>query len=124
MKQRRKTHPFAAVPPAKPDLSLPTALRELPQRIAEANWAGPRYGQSELAARAGLAPSTLSRLAFSTNLVAFRVDTLCRIAAALDVSVAALLGDGPPPRPVRKKTARKRVPKPAPKPARKKTRAR
>ncbi len=95
--RRRRTRPFSVVEPTDPDERIPEGLRELPRRIEEANQAGPRYNQSELAIRSGLSQSVISKLAGSTNLFGVRLDTVYKLAAALNVSVSYLLGESDDP---------------------------
>lgn len=86
--------PFAVAKPAPPrDERIPARLWGLPRRIEQANLAGPRYNQLELSRRAQLAPSVVCRLASWSNLYGLRLDTIYRLARALKVSVAWLLGE-------------------------------
>jgi transcriptional regulator with XRE-family HTH domain len=92
-KARKKMRPLKVNAPEETDERLPDGLRDLPQRVAEANRAGPRYNGIELARQSGLSQSVISRLANSSNLFGIRLDTIYRLAEALNVSVSSLLGE-------------------------------
>jgi hypothetical protein len=99
-KQARKPTPeapIAANKPARRDASIPPRLWELPTRIERANSAGPRFTQLELARRSQLSQSVISRLMSWSNLNGIQLATIYRLARALKVSVAWLLGEEPQP---------------------------
>jgi len=92
-KKPRKTTPFFADDPPEQDPRVPALLWELPRRIEQANEAGPRYNQTELAHKSGLSQSRISKIASWSNLAGLRLDTIYKLADALDCSLAWLLGE-------------------------------
>lgn len=88
---------------------MPDALWQLPERIERANADGPRYNQTELAEQAGITQSVISKLSTRSNLRALHLDTIVRVAAALDVTVGWLLGETPAATPRRPPRPRRRV---------------
>lgn len=92
-KQPRKVSPFAAIKPPQRDKRVPAKLWDLPRRIEQANLAGPRYNQTELAQKSGLSQSVISKLSNWQNIYGIRLDTIYALARALKVSVAWLLGE-------------------------------
>lgn len=105
-RSQRKAPPISITMPSARDERVPARLRRLPQRIAQANAAGPGYNQTELAEKSGLSQSVISKLASSSNLFGLRLGTIYRLAGALGVSVSWLLGETDAP--MRKRVARKR----------------
>lgn len=103
--RRYTSKPFEAKEPAERDARVPESLWELPRRVERANAVGPRYNQTELAENSQLSQSVISKLASWSNLYGLRLDTLFKLAAALNVSVSWLLGDTKSPR---------RAPRPVP----------
>lgn len=93
----RKRKVLAVTPPLELDERIAARLRKLPQRVARANDRGPRYNQAELASKSRLSQSVISKLVNSSNLFGLRLDTIYRLAAALETSVAYLLGEAPAP---------------------------
>jgi DNA-binding Xre family transcriptional regulator len=118
----RKYPPFAVTKNAEHDPRVPAPLRRMPHRIEQANDAGPRYNQSELAQKSGLAQSVISKLTRSSNLYGVRLETIYKLAAALKVSVSWLLGESDSPE--RKPRRRSPPAPPAPTATRKRSGAR
>lgn len=81
------------VPFVPRDERVPEGLWDLPLRIQRANDAGPRCNQTELAELAGLAQSVISKVMNRNNLYGIRLETLYKLAGALNVSVLWLLGE-------------------------------
>ena len=85
--------PFSANRPAVRDKRVPRPVWGLPSRVVFANRVGPRYSQSELARQCGVVQSVISQLVSWKALYGMRLETLYKIAKALDVSVPWLLGE-------------------------------
>jgi len=92
-RRRRTPKPFVACARPERDVRVPEPLWDLPLRIEQANARGPRYNQTELADSAGLSQSVVSKLSNWTSLYGIRIDTIYKLASALDVSVPWLLGE-------------------------------
>jgi len=109
VRRRLKPKPFvalAATPEPIRDERVPEPLWNLPVRVEQANALGPRYNQTELAEKSGLSQAVISKLANRTNLVGIRLETLYKLAGALDVTVPWLLGETSRRRPRRKPGSR------------------
>lgn len=89
----RTTYPYRVDAAPERDPRVPPQVWALPKRLEQANLDGPRYNQTELARKSGLSQSVLSKLGSWSAIYGIRLDTLYRLSAALDVSVAWLLGE-------------------------------
>jgi DNA-binding Xre family transcriptional regulator len=90
--RQRNPKPFEAAEMER-DARVPERLWELPERVARANAAGPRYNQTELAENSQLSQSVISKIANRSNLYGIRLETIYKLAQALDVSVPWILGE-------------------------------
>lgn len=92
-KRKKATKPYSVSEPKQRDDRVSDSLWGLPRRVEQANRDGGfNYSQLELAQKAELAQSVLSKIASYQNLVGLRVETIDKLSAALKVSVPWLLG--------------------------------
>lgn len=106
------TTPFAVGKAPRRDERIPARLWALPRRIERANLNGPRFNQLELARKSKLSKSVISRLLSWSNLYAIQLQTIYRLARALQVSVAWLLGEDAGAEPARGAEAPRRPKEP------------
>ncbi len=94
--RQRKNKPFSVTEPPVRDERVSDKVWGLPRRVETANRDGGfNYSQLQLAQAAELSQSLLSNLAAYHNLYGVRLDSLEKLAKALNVTLGWLLGEEP-----------------------------